>query len=168
MKRAIKAGLFLQIVLSSRFCGEEPYIQDFLPVGKTLLAYPLTYSTHPNIKPWLMDAYSQAMTECNFLPWPTVKAAFMKICISAVQIHLREKINDVFAQQTVRCGNDNCEFPDPLLRSCSRCFTVQYCSRLCQKEDWKVHKYFCREYVPNTATKIPSRTLILEDRLNQC
>ncbi len=37
------------------------------------------------------------------------------------------------------------------LRLCSKCKTVRYCSRHCQKKSWnKVHRYFCVHYSFNT------------------
>ena len=36
---------------------------------------------------------------------------------------------------------------DAVLRSCSRCKTVGYCSTSCQKEDWKQHKLICKPLV---------------------
>ncbi|CAD7971426.1 unnamed protein product [Amoebophrya sp. A25] len=42
----------------------------------------------------------------------------------------------------------NCEKTETLnteLKNCSRCKTVEYCSRECQKADWPRHKYICRE-----------------------
>jgi hypothetical protein len=32
---------------------------------------------------------------------------------------------------------------DVNLKKCSRCKTVKYCSRACQKDDWKEHRAVC-------------------------
>ena len=33
----------------------------------------------------------------------------------------------------------------PSKLKCSRCLTIQYCSKECQKQDWKVHKNNCKD-----------------------
>ncbi|KAF1360784.1 hypothetical protein EJ07DRAFT_114520 [Lizonia empirigonia] len=43
--------------------------------------------------------------------------------------------------QTPGCAN--CKKTAVGLRACSRCHTVQYCGRDCQKADWKTHKKAC-------------------------
>ena len=44
-----------------------------------------------------------------------------------------------------RC--DNCFLLSPVgyVHRCSRCCTTMYCSKSCQREDWKIHKEVCRE-----------------------
>lgn len=47
-----------------------------------------------------------------------------------------------------QCCNTKCAHPDAKverskLRCCSRCRSVTYCSRGCQRADWSVHKKFC-------------------------
>ena len=39
---------------------------------------------------------------------------------------------------------------EPSKLKCSRCLTIQYCCKECQKKDWKVHKNNCQD---NTNTK---------------
>lgn len=34
-------------------------------------------------------------------------------------------------------------FNTPILQQCSACRLMQYCSRECQKQDWRRHKPFC-------------------------
>jgi parallel beta-helix repeat protein len=36
-----------------------------------------------------------------------------------------------------------CKKSEKILKKCSRCFTAQYCSKQCQKSDWKSHKDIC-------------------------
>ena len=43
------------------------------------------------------------------------------------------------------CGNENEECKKMGIFRCSRCKNVFYCSKQCQKKDWKVHKDSCRE-----------------------
>lgn len=40
------------------------------------------------------------------------------------------------------CGKIETD-PEKPLKPCSKCQTVRYCSRDCQKADWKVHKKTC-------------------------
>ena len=34
---------------------------------------------------------------------------------------------------------------EPSKLKCSKCLTIQYCSKECQKKDWKVHKKNCKD-----------------------
>ncbi|KAJ9663396.1 hypothetical protein H2201_005604 [Coniosporium apollinis] len=45
--------------------------------------------------------------------------------------------------------------PDEKLKRCAKCQTTQYCSRECQKADWKTHKKVC---VSNAAAAAASST----------
>lgn len=47
-----------------------------------------------------------------------------------------------FQDADKRCNNCN---KDVDLKLCSRCHGVNYCSKICQKVDWKNHKPMCRE-----------------------
>jgi hypothetical protein len=45
------------------------------------------------------------------------------------------------------CGVDeNCAADGTVanLRKCAKCLEVRYCSRECQKSDWKSHRPFCK------------------------
>ena len=50
-----------------------------------------------------------------------------------------------------RCCNDNCPLPDRTtergkMMTCSQCRAIHYCSRECQKSDWKKHKAYCSQW----------------------
>jgi mitochondrial splicing suppressor protein 51 len=50
------------------------------------------------------------------------------------------------------CQKPQSTFPEPLKR-CGKCQTARYCSRDCQKSDWKTHKLTCGQ--PDTGTHNP-------------
>jgi hypothetical protein len=43
------------------------------------------------------------------------------------------------------CTNTRCGAMDKTLLTCSRCQRAQYCSKACQKSDWKHHKRYCKQ-----------------------
>ncbi|KAF8861842.1 hypothetical protein BDZ45DRAFT_671659 [Acephala macrosclerotiorum] len=45
-------------------------------------------------------------------------------------------------QSCSKCHKPQSDLPQPLKR-CAKCQTTLYCSRECQKDDWKVHKRIC-------------------------
>lgn len=48
---------------------------------------------------------------------------------------------------------------DTRLKSCAKCHTTLYCSRECQKNDWKKHKKVCaRQAASATSFKVPTGT----------
>jgi splicing suppressor protein 51 len=51
--------------------------------------------------------------------------------------------------------------PDSPLKLCSKCKSARYCSRECQKADWKAHKQACRKKI--MASDAESRTTGPED-----
>ena len=57
------------------------------------------------------------------------------------------------------CGEDSCKKTSG--RNCSRCKMVSYCSKECQKKDWKRHKKNCGVGLPtNDATVANDATLL--------
>jgi hypothetical protein len=53
-----------------------------------------------------------------------------------------------FACSCVKCGSlcKNCFKNAKSLKVCSKCKSVQYCSRDCQVDDWKTHKVYCAQF----------------------
>ena len=56
----------------------------------------------------------------------------------------------------------NCFKEGTALRDCSRCKSVQYCSKDCQRQHWKIHKPECKCAATNT------RTLVVKGRAGRC
>ena len=63
------------------------------------------------------------------------------------------------------CENCKKSPPEVSLKSCAKCSTTKYCSRECQKADWKVHKKLCSKQnsgstgTGSTSTPTPSKGL---------
>ncbi|KAF5602575.1 MYND domain protein [Fusarium subglutinans] len=49
------------------------------------------------------------------------------------------------------CNTCNKEEPAVQLKRCAKCSTTQYCSRDCQKADWKAHKKICGKQADSVA-----------------
>ena len=64
--------------------------------------------------------------------------------ILSVRMSFIDKSKQPEAQSSplLSCANCGIIYLNPL-RKCSRCHTVLYCSKECQKEDWKTHKPAC-------------------------
>ncbi|OJD26670.1 hypothetical protein ACJ73_01953 [Blastomyces percursus] len=56
-----------------------------------------------------------------------------------------------------KCGT--CAIADVNLKRCAKCHTKFYCSRDCQKRDWKTHKKICARNAPSSENNIPSKGL---------
>lgn len=46
--------------------------------------------------------------------------------------------------ETGKCATCESQLPKARLKVCARCGAAEYCSRACQKADWKSHKRVCR------------------------
>lgn len=57
----------------------------------------------------------------------------------------QESASSSFSPPANKCASCNTLETDPEkpLKPCAKCQTVRYCSRDCQKKDWKVHKKIC-------------------------
>lgn len=54
-------------------------------------------------------------------------------------------VADAIAAATTQCNNcKKKSSPKLKIRACTRCFSVGYCSKHCQKTDWQTHKKFCK------------------------
>ena len=61
----------------------------------------------------------------------------------------------------VKCQNIFCPGTENELQRCSRCLARSYCSRECQKADWRTHKAFCRrvDETERTLAKMLQKTM---------
>lgn len=57
------------------------------------------------------------------------------------------------------CRKDKSTLPNPL-KKCSGCGGPRYCSRECQKADWKQHKKFCK--TPNASQQASTESKMLD------
>jgi hypothetical protein len=55
---------------------------------------------------------------------------------------LREKVGR--SEFTVLCGNQMCD--NEGTKRCNRCLTMWYCSKDCQKANWRTHKSICEPF----------------------
>lgn len=66
--------------------------------------------------------------------------------VEEVEEELVEKLIKIRKRNRVKVKKccSCCELSDVRLSKCSRCNKVRYCSRTCQKNDWKIHKQQCK------------------------
>ncbi|KAH8834475.1 hypothetical protein DL96DRAFT_1810738 [Flagelloscypha sp. PMI_526] len=168
MKRALRAGLIRKTLLSLRFYGQDSRFQELAYEAKQLIKLPVIYCTHPRIQPIFEQAYRDARACCDDLSAQedTFEETFQYAEQAAKETVTLDGLT--LAQLVSMCYNDDCQSRELKLRVCSKCCLVQYCSHGCQKRHWKIHRHFCRKYLPETATEIPATGLVREDRLNQC
>ncbi|KXS09807.1 hypothetical protein M427DRAFT_207042 [Gonapodya prolifera JEL478] len=67
-----------------------------------------------------------------FLPKITIRRLYQEICGNFTCTEGSVKTSGVFDPSSIVC-----------LRSCATCKRIKYCSKECQKADWKAHKLFC-------------------------
>jgi len=65
-------------------------------------------------------------------------------CAAREKKALRKILCEAWPHDTSSCAN--CGSSDAKLSACATCRLVKYCSRSCQKANWKEHKDACRAY----------------------
>lgn len=63
-------------------------------------------------------------------------------CLAAEQSEAKEEPNPMTLCRT--CQKPDIECPNNKLMKCGKCKAAKYCSKECQKEDWKNHKWACK------------------------
>lgn len=53
--------------------------------------------------------------------------------------------------QCANCAKTQSD-PDVNLKRCAKCHTTRYCSRECQKTNWKIHKRLCASYATSASS----------------
>jgi len=54
------------------------------------------------------------------------------------------------------CAGLGCGSTAPAEMTCSRCMCTCYCSKECQKSDWKLHKPYCKKTITNSNSPHPT------------
>jgi len=65
----------------------------------------------------------------------------------------KKKLTKMSTCANISCCNEG-------TKQCSKCKTVKYCSRECQKEDWKVHKTICSTSVASNQLSLAAEEAI--------
>ncbi|RNE98310.1 hypothetical protein TraAM80_08840 [Trypanosoma rangeli] len=67
--------------------------------------------------------------------------------VSAPQFHLAAHSKDppLGKDANLRCGNPMCPGQVKEMLKCSGCRVTFYCSVACQRDDWKTHRFLCKE-----------------------
>lgn len=58
------------------------------------------------------------------------------------------KIEAIKMEKVGKCLGCNKDFPKTELKRCSHCLSVQYCSTLCMKNHWSIHRNCCTKKTP--------------------
>lgn len=61
-----------------------------------------------------------------------------------VRMNTVENDDGSYTVLTTSCGRAGCQVSDVRMARCSRCKTTPYCTKECQRADWKVHKQRCK------------------------
>lgn len=97
---------------------------------------------------YLMDFETQCYKKCpqcdlHFMMDPsTCKFCKMEYCSdkcleAAIRNHVKCYFEDKLKHQCGMCSQDDCHL------KCSRCKSIRYCSKECQRKHWPVHKNKC-------------------------
>jgi hypothetical protein len=155
-------------LLASNFMEQESahelhvYAQGFLLVGMPNVVYsPLTtqhnqpcifvFSLHPAIgEMWWRTVADEGINMTNTFPRMWLQDPVLRVWGTATSVPVIRPTT--FCRYFVppppftRNGAVKCLVPDCDqigAQRCSRCHTAPYCSRECQKQDWRVHKSSC-------------------------
>ncbi len=64
--------------------------------------------------------------------------------LDSVQVEIQGDPTSKLKHSCLKCGNREKKDGGGKLMKCARCKSVSYCSRECQREDWKEHKVYCK------------------------
>ena len=96
------------------------------------------------ISPWLNDQL------LDFSPC-FIKPSLNGTKSSAIDIAMRSYVGKCQTLKHIlmmkECNWYQCQKKNCKLKKCKRCVSVFYCSKLCQKKDWKTqHKFCCQKF----------------------
>ena len=89
---------------------------------------------------------------------------------SLIFIFTVDMLVDAMAADTILAPPTHCDHckrassPKLKIRACTRCFSVGYCSKNCQRKEWKKHKLICK---PRIDAKIEQKTSSLPQAADQ-
>ncbi|RNF04655.1 uncharacterized protein Tco025E_07912 [Trypanosoma conorhini] len=80
--------------------------------------------------------------------------------VSAPQFHLAVHSKDPLVGKGANfcCGNPKCPGQVKEMLKCSGCRVTFYCSVACQRDDWKTHRFLCKEMGSRRAAPTPVKT----------
>lgn len=118
---------------------QEKMVRELLDAGASIQATdefgrgPAHFVMHDNSSRKVFEMLSQAGTD-----WFAPTA--VKCVLFVLHIRSRQIINTILAFSKlplcIVCAREGCN-------ACGRCYRVRYCSKACQKSDWKIHEKYC-------------------------
>ena len=72
--------------------------------------------------------------DCQARDWPEHK----KTCTEAAALQSSKNVSCIFLPKCAYCKKSSAD-----LKKCTKCSSVQYCDRACQRNDWPEHKKVC-------------------------
>ncbi|ESS60722.1 hypothetical protein TCDM_11738 [Trypanosoma cruzi Dm28c] len=103
--------------------------------------------------------YSRLGTENASQELRTLKDYITKIffLVSAPEFHLAVHSKDPLVGKGAKlcCGNPDCPGKVREMLKCSGCRVTFYCSVTCQRDDWKTHRFLCKEMGCRKAAPAP-------------
>jgi len=69
--------------------------------------------------------------------------------VAVVRKWLRRRAGETAPLDDTDCANCGKSNDEAQLKQCSACHTIRYCSTMCQRNHWRMHKVDCRKFTPD-------------------